>query len=161
LARFPYVCITNCDILFNEAFFDLCAHRLQPKTFYRFLEYETQAVASWELTAIEETLSAAHCINEDLADPVNWSLGSIAFKSGDAMLMDRESWLAIRGFPENEVWVHSDLIVCVVVNNNRIPLKVEPEARVYTYPQHRTLKAQEFELLKTYEYSDKMVCNGS
>jgi hypothetical protein len=158
-ARFPYVCITNCDLLFNDAFFDLCANRLEPNTFYRFLAYETPPVASWHLQRIERTLPRATCINPKLADSNQWTLNCIAYKSGDVMLMDRESWLKIRGFPENEIWVHSDLIVCTVVNNNRIQLKVDPNARVYTYPQGRNWVAKPFELEKSYKYVKSLVCN--
>ena len=158
-ARFPYVCVTNCDVLFNAAFFELCASGLQSNVFYRFLEYETPAVAAWELAGIEASFGDAVCINPDLADPHKWSLKTIAFKSGDAMLLDRRSWEKVEGFPENEVWVHSDLIVCTVVNNNRIPLHVPTEAKVYTYPQDRALVEKPFELAKSYEYLERVACN--
>jgi cellulose synthase/poly-beta-1,6-N-acetylglucosamine synthase-like glycosyltransferase len=157
--KYPYVCITNCDVLFNTAFFDLCATRLEPATFYRFLEYETPPVMSWDLESIEATFGDAVCINPNLRYACKWSLKNIAYKSGDAMLLDRESWLNIKGFPENEVWVHSDLIVCTVVNNNGFTLKVEEEAKVYTYPQTRTLVERPFELQKTYEYLERKTCN--
>jgi hypothetical protein len=157
LAKYPYVCLTNCDVLFNADFFDLCRHRLKPRTFYRFLEYETPPVVSWNLKKIQETLTVSTCINEGLLTQRN--LKSVAFKSGDAMLMDAESWRMIRGFPENEVWVHSDLIVCNVVNNNGLALVVDEQAKVYTYPQERTVVEREFELAKTYEYFYRRTCN--
>ena len=158
-SKYPYVCITNCDILFNQAFFELCASQLEPKTFYRFFEYETPAVQTWELDSIETSFKDAVCLNKELEFACKWSLKNIAFKSGDAMLLDRGSWLQIRGFPENEVWVHSDLIVCTVVNNNGFILKVEPDVKIYTYPQTRTLVERPFELEKTYEYLNRKTCN--
>ena len=157
-ARFPFVCITNCDVLFNEGFFDLCT-RLQPKTFYRFLQYETPTPAAWDFKEIQGTFESSVCFNPSIVDPANWNLKTIAFKSGDVMLMDRESWLRIKGFPENDVWVHSDLIVCLVANNVGMPLHVDPEAKVYTYPQERTLVERDFELKKTYEYAGRKTCN--
>ena len=156
LAKYPYVCLTNCDVLFNAAFFELCRCRLTPRTFYRFLEYETPVV-SWNLKKIQETFAVSKCINEGLLTHRN--LKTVAFKSGDAMLMDAESWRLIRGFPENEVWVHSDLIVCNVVNNNGFALVVDEEAKVYTYPQERNVVEREFELAKTYEYFYRRTCN--
>ena len=72
--------------------------------------------------------------------------------------MDKSSWSRIKGFPENEVWVHSDLIVCKVVYNNRIPVQVL-ESAIYTVGQTREYVAQAFELFKTYEYYDSVVCN--
>lgn len=157
-ARYPFVCVTNCDILFNAAFFALCAGGLKPNTFYRFLEYETP-VASWNLEKIQETWADATCINADLADPTKWNLKTIAYKSGDVMLMDAESWKRIRGYPENEVWVHSDLIVCTVVRNNGLPLVVPPDVKVYTYPQERTVVERPFELNKSLEYLYRLACN--
>jgi hypothetical protein len=156
-AKYAYVCMTNSDVLFNDAFFDLCAEGLRPRTFYRFYEYETPPVLAWDLARIEESLNDAVCINPDLEKKL--SLKNIAYKSGDAMLLDKESWFAIKGFPENEVWVHSDLIVCTVVNNNGFALKIEPNVRVYTYPQERTLVERPFELEKTYEYLNRKTCN--
>jgi hypothetical protein len=94
-----------------------------------------------------------------LADPSQWTLKNIAYKSGDVMLMDAESWKKIRGFPENEVWVHSDLIVCKVVHNNGLPVNVDKAAAVYTYPQERERVPQAFELNKTYEYYSRLACN--
>jgi len=158
-ALHPFVCMTNCDVLFNQAFFHLCAHDLQPNTFYRFLEYETVPVTSWNLEKIQETFSDATCINADLANPQMWNLKTIGYKSGDAMLMDSESWKRIRGFPENDVWVHSDLVVCTVVRNNGLPLVVPTDAKVYTYPQERDLVERDFELTKSMEYLYKKTCN--
>jgi hypothetical protein len=157
-AKFKYVCITNCDILFNSAFFDLCG-RLDACTFYRFIEYEVPPVQQWDLSTIEGTFAQAKCLNNELLDSKQWNLKNIAYKSGDAMLLDKESWDKIKGFPENEVWVHSDLIVCNVINNNRIPLRIEKDVKIYTYPQERTLVERDFELPKTYEYISRTTCN--
>ena len=71
--------------------------------------------------------------------------------------MDKVNWHKIKGFPENTVWVHSDLIVCKVVNNNGIPVVVPPKVKIYTLPQVRNYKEQPYELEKTMEYFN--VCN--
>ena len=156
LARFPFVCITNSDILFHPSFFDVV---FEPRTFYRFVEYEITNVNRWDLQSVEEQYKDAVCINPDLLDENKWNLKTIAYKSGDAMLLDKTTWLEIGGFPENEVWVHSDLIVCTVVNNNCIPLKVVDGVKIYTFVQERTLVERDHELAKTYEYLTKKRCN--
>ena len=157
-AKYDYVCVTNCDVLFNDAFFRLL-ESLKPATFYRFLEYETAEVERWTLAGVRALFAGATCINPELADPATWTLKNIAYKSGDVMLMDAASWKKVGGFPENEVWVHSDLIVCKVVHNNGLPVCVDPEAAVYTYPQERARVAQPFELARTYDYYDRLACN--
>jgi len=134
-ARFPFVCVTNCDILFSDSFFEL---KFKPVTFYRFLTYETAPVDDWTLTlaAAKSLFDSATLVNPDLIQAM--TLNNVAHKSGDIMLMDKATWLKVGGFPENEVWVYSDLVVCTVVSNNGVPLEV-PEARIYTYPQaHQT-----------------------
>lgn len=157
-AKFDYICVTNCDVLFNDAFFALLG-ALKPATFYRFLEYETAEVELWNLRGVQALFGAAKCINPELADPAQWTLKNIAYKSGDVMLMDAASWKRVGGFPENEVWVHSDLIVCKVVHNNGLQVCVDKDAAVYTYPQERARTAQPFELQKTYEYYNRTSCN--
>jgi hypothetical protein len=157
-AKYDYVCVTNCDVLFNAAFFEMLG-QLKPATFYRFLQYETPEVDVWSLRGVTALFPQAVCINPELADPAQWTLKNIAYKSGDVMLMDAASWKKIRGFPENEVWVHSDLIVCKVVHNNGLPVNVDKAAAVYTYPQERARAPQAFELNKTYEYYSRLACN--
>jgi GT2 family glycosyltransferase len=98
-------------------------------------------------------------LNPDLADPSQWNLKTVAYKSGDIMLLDRESWNKIKGFPENDVWVHSDLVVCTVARNNGFSLVVDPAVKIYTYPQERTVVEREFELLKSYDYLLRLDCN--
>lgn len=157
-AKYDYICVTNCDVLFNAAFFEQLG-RLRPATFYRFLQYETAEVERWTLAGVQALFAGATCINPELADPALWTLKNIAFKSGDVMLMDAASWRKIKGFPENEVWVHSDLIVCLVVNANGLPVVVDAGAKVYTYPQERALAEKPFELEKTFEYRGRLQCN--
>jgi hypothetical protein len=142
-AKYDFICVTNCDITFNDAFFPFLK-TIQPQVFYRFLQYEKDNV--------NET-----CINSDLKDKSKWTLNAIAKKSGDIMLMDKTSWYKIKGYPENTVWVHSDLIVCKVVNNNKIPVVVPPQVKIYTLPQIRKYSEQPYEIEKTLEYFN--VCN--
>jgi hypothetical protein len=111
------------------------------------------------LAGVQALFAGATCINPELADPAQWTLKNIAFKSGDVMLMDAASWRKIKGFPENEVWVHSDLIVCLVVNANGLPVVVDADAKVYTYPQERARAEKPFELEKTFEYRGRLCCN--
>ena len=142
-AKYDFICVTNCDITFNSQFFSFLKS-IQPNVFYRFLQYEKDDFT--------ET-----CINPELKDKTKWTLNAIAHKSGDIMLMDKVNWHKIKGFPENTVWVHSDLIVCKVVNNNGIPVVVPPKVKIYTLPQVRNYKEQPYELEKTMEYFN--VCN--
>jgi hypothetical protein len=153
-ARFPFLCVTNCDILFSDSFFDL---RFEPATFYRFFTYETAAVQDWALSLVEAKalFADAFLLNAELA--TCRTLNNVAQKSGDIMLMDRATWLKVGGFPENDVWVYSDLVVCTVVSNNGLRLEV-PDAKIYTYPQkHQT--GQVFEHKRSLEYLRSTTCN--
>jgi len=154
-AKHPFICVTNCDIVFGPCFFEFLPSAV-PNVFYRFLQYETVSVE----TTVDSVLgSPCKCINPDLADKSKWTLNAIAYKSGDIMLMDARAWRQIRGYPENEVWVHSDLIVCCVAHNNQIAVDVPPNVRIYTSPQQRSLVAQPFELQQAYHYLSRLTCN--
>jgi hypothetical protein len=143
-AKYDFLCVTNCDITFDSTFFTFLPS-IKPSIFYRFIEYELQGK--------EEV-----CLNPNLKDPSKWTLYEIARKSGDIMLMDKQLWYKIKGYPENEVWVHSDLIVCKVVNNNRVPVIIPPHVKIFTLPQDRTrYSEQPHELQKVTEYFN--VCN--
>lgn len=153
-AKYEYICVTNCDIMVGRNFF--AELLLEPNVFYRFLQYETLEKC-W---TTEEGLAApCKCLNEELLDETKWTLNAVANKSGDIMLMDAGSWRKIGGFPENEVWVHSDLIVCKVVHNNGIKLKVNPNVRVLTWPQEKHAVGTVRELLTSYAYYNAVVCN--
>jgi len=155
LAKHPFICVTNCDIVFGPCFFEFLPRAL-PHVFYRFLQYETDTIES----TVEAVLSSpCTCINPELADKSKWTLNAIAYKSGDIMLMDARAWRQIRGYPENEVWVHSDLIVCCVAHNNQFAVDVPPNVRIYTSPQQRTLVAKSFELERAYAYLSRLACN--
>lgn len=153
-ARFAFVCVTNCDILFSDSFFEL---RFQPNVFYRFLTYETAPVDDWTLSlaAAKALFAEATPVNPELS--LAKTLNNVAQKSGDIMLMDKATWLKVGGFPENEVWVYSDLVVCTVVSNNGVPLEV-PDASIYTYPQkHQT--GHVFEHNRSLDYFHRKTTN--
>jgi hypothetical protein len=155
-ARFPFVCVTNCDILFSDSFFDL---RFKPTTFYRFLTYETVPVSDWSLTLADAKMLFAEAtpVNPELT--LAKTLNNVGHKSGDIMLMDKDTWMKVGGFPENEVWVYSDLVVCTVVSNNGVPLEV-PDASIYTYPQtHQT--GQVFEHVRSLDYLRRKTTNNT
>ena len=137
-AKYNFICVTNCDIWMNDAFFT-CLETLKQGFLYRFIQVE-----------VGET---EKILNENLLDPSKWTLNAIAYKSGDIMLTTKDIWLQIKGFPENDVWVHSDLIVCKVLSNIGIPLQVPREPRIYTLSQERTYQEKPFEFAKTLEYT--------
>jgi hypothetical protein len=162
-ALYPFVCVTNCDLVFDLAFFCFLK-TVRAKTFYRFMQYEMACPDEWRWHLVKKQLTEpAKCLNPDLRDKSKWTINCIAYKSGDIMLMDKTSWLTIQGFPENEVWFHSDLIVCQVVKNNNIPLIVPAEAKVFTFPQERgsankVVDGVEF-MSKAEEYLHCTTCN--
>jgi len=117
-AKYEFVCITNCDVFFKADFFEWLP-QVRPAVFYRFFMYENDV-----------------CVNPKLG--TGGTLETIAYKSGDIMLMDKASWLNVGGFPESEIWVHSDAIVCMVANNRKMPLMVPP-VRVHTAAHARDL----------------------
>ena len=154
-AKYEYICVTNCDIMVGVNFF-VEMKKLESNVFYRFLQYETLEKC-W--TTEEALVAPCKCLNEELLDEGKWTLNAVANKSGDIMLMDAATWRKIGGFPENEDWVHSDLIVCKVVHNNGLKVKVFKEVRVLTWPQENHAVGTVRELLTSYAYYDAVVCN--
>ncbi len=181
-----FVCITNADILFNTHFFHFVKEKMQKNKFYRFLQYESFNDLSGNyflaLHNAEKNVRrhinpflnviTEHSKNLQKTNNLNIILSAIANKSGDIMLMDRDNWLKIKGFPENIYWVHSDYIVCRVVHNNKIPIEVVQEpVKIYTFlPDNiqpivrnerkegdKAPDVEEWEFAQT--YNDKLTCN--
>jgi len=150
-AKFPFICVTNCDILFSPEFFPFLT-TLEPKTFYRFPQYELVAVP----TSFAEALTLPTTPLNHLCSTS--TLKDIAFKSGDIMLLDADSWLKIKGFPENTIWVHSDLIVCKVAQNNGFALNI-PSVRIFTSPHARAALPGAPALEMSYAYLNASACN--
>lgn len=181
-----FVCITNADILFNTHFFHFVKEKMQKNKFYRFLQYESfNDLSGNYFLALHNAeknvrrhinpflnVTTEHSKNLQKTNNLNIILSAIANKSGDIMLMDRDNWLKIKGFPENIYWVHSDYIVCRVVHNNKIPIEVVQEpVKIYTFlpdtmqPIVRNERkegdkapdVEEWEFAQT--YNDKLTCN--
>lgn len=181
-----FVCITNADILFNTHFFHFVKEKMQKNKFYRFLQYESfNDLSGNYFLALHNAeknvrrhinpflnVTTEHSKNLQKTNNLNIILSAIANKSGDIMLMDRDNWLKIKGFPENTYWVHSDYIVCRVVHNNKIPIEVVQEpVKIYTFlPDNiqpivrnerkegdKAPDVEEWEFAQT--YNDKLTCN--
>lgn len=153
-AKHHYLCVTNSDVFFDAAFFEHLK-MLKPSTFYRFKQYEVAIPEEWTWESALKGVVEAKWENPQVQ---NGTVQGIAHKSGDVMLMHRDEWLKIGGFPENQVWVHSDLIVCVVVSNNGIAVEI-PEARVYTFAQVRERVEQPHEMQTALKYSTRLTTN--
>jgi len=151
MAKYPYVCVTNADVFFDAAFFENIKN-VNHETFYRFKEYEVPVPPEWSWEVVEKTMSKEKRVNAVLDSN---TVQGIAFKSGDVMLMHKDLWQRIGGYPENEVWVHSDLIVCVVVSNNGITVNV-PDGGVYTYVQARERKEAPHEIQTALLYATSL-----
>lgn len=185
-AKGEYVCITNVDILFNLYFFKFLKEKLSKGRFYRFLQYECFNDLSLNYgtplvraernirRVINPFLNVKSQYSKDLQNmkSLDATIAAIANKSGDIMLMDKDNWLKIKGFPENIYWVHSDYIVCRVVHNNKIPMEVIQEpVKIYTFlPDNiqpivrnerkegdKAPDVEEWEFAQT--YNDKLTCN--
>ena len=181
-----FVCITNADILFNNHFFYFVKHNMHKNNFYRFLQYEsyndkTRFYTSPLIKAennvkreINPFLNIKSKYNKNLKkmNSEYATVVAMANKSGDIMLMDRDNWIKIKGFPENIYWVHSDYIVCRVVFNNKIPgIVVQEPVKIYTFlPDNiqpivrnerkegdKAPDVEEWEFAQT--YNDKLTCN--
>jgi len=158
-ARYNYICVTNCDLFFNAAFFR-CLPELKQGTLYRFLQFETCTLPTrWEWDKVKIIPVQGTALNPSLINKDIRTINTVAYKSGDIMLMHRDVWSMIKGFPENEEWVHSDLVVCAVVCNNNIPVEVPSDAFVYTYPQIRTVGDHSRAMAKAKTYLNKKECN--
>ena len=181
-----FVCITNADILINMDFFYFIKNKIQKNVFYRFLQYESfnDKSISYLTPLIKAEKNVKREVNPFLnvkskyyknLKNMNSSYATVvamANKSGDIMLMDRDNWIKIKGFPENIYWPHSDYIVCRVVYNNKITgLVVQEPVKIYTFlpdgiqpivrnerkEGEKAPDVEEWEFAQT--YNNKFTCN--
>ena len=123
-----FLCITSGDVLMNDKFFYYLKH-LQNNCFYRFLSYSIKkldipienAEISYVINYCNNNI--IHCVNDKELQRSS-TIDDIALKSGNIMVMDRNNWIRIGGFPECGIFNHTDLVVCMVVANNKI--KIQP-----------------------------------
>jgi hypothetical protein len=122
-----YVCMTSADQLFSEDFFIFIKTSLQKKIFYRFATYEIPIIDISDIYTndnynIESLLEKCKNSNKRLCNPgcfdSNINAIKLGQKSGDIMLLDRESFNDIKGWPENDCFTHMDTVVCIVATNN-------------------------------------------
>lgn len=122
-----FLCITSGDVLMNDKFFDYLKY-LKNNYFYRFLSYSIKSLdIPIENVDIDYVINHCnnniiHCMN-NLASQQSSTIDDIALKSGNIMLMDRNNWIRIGGFPECGIFNHTDLVVCMVVANNKIRIQ--------------------------------------
>ena len=138
-----FLCFTSGDILMNSYFFDFI-HDIRENCFYRFLTYAVN-VYKENISTIKLHDALYHCENNiercynlDAFKSFK-TVWDIAYKSGDIMLMDRNNWIKIQGFPENGYFHHTDSIVCsVVMNNDNISIyKVNLPVKIYSVHHDR------------------------
>ena len=141
-SRGKYLCCTNADVLMSDEFFKILP-QLNSGSFYRFLSFEVEKLDKpWRDCDLEYYIrycenNTLRCYNANLQDCPR--LSDIAYKSGDIMLMHRDLWFKIKGFPENGCFCHADYGVCIVVENNSIPIRYFPEpVKVYTLQHSRS-----------------------
>ena len=138
-----YLCCTNGDILMNDDFFKILSQLDEHEnSFYRFLCFEVKELdKAWQDCDLEYLSrycenNTLRCYNDRLRGCT--STNNIAYKSGDIMLMHRNLWFKIKGFPENGCFHHTDLGVCIVAENNRIPFRYFPEpVKIYSLQHSR------------------------
>ena len=139
-----YLCCTSGDVFMNDEFFKTLLQLDQyENTLYRSLSYEVKELDKHWKDCDLEYLSN-YCENNTLRCYNNHIMGGIkvsdvAYKSGDIMLMNRDLWIKIKGFPENGCFHHTDYGVCIVANNNRIPFRCFIEnIKVYSLQHSRS-----------------------
>ena len=167
-----FVCMTSADQLFSESFFIFIKNSLYPNTFYRFATYEIPKFDTKSLSIIE-IIQKCNDSNSKLCNPgcFSYPLDPIKLgqKSGDIMLLDRLSFEKIKGWPENDCFVHVDCSVCFVAFNN-FNIFVPPNnicsytfEQEYREPQEKFLTTGEsynqYQWRKCLSYSDKLLCN--
>jgi len=122
-----FLCITSGDVLMNNKFFDFLRY-LRNNCFYRFLSYNVKKLdIPIENADIVDVINhcnnnITHCVNGNALHRSS-TIDDIALKSGNIMLMDRNNWIRIGGFPECGIFNHTDLVVCMVVANNKIQIQ--------------------------------------
>jgi len=136
-----YLCCTSGDVLMNDDFFKILSD-LDENSFYRFLSFEVKELdKAWKDCDIEYIThycknNTLRCYNDYMRNPT--SVADISYKGGDIMLMSRDWWIKIRGFPENGCFHHTDNVVCHAISNNNIKLNrcLEP-IKIYTLQHNR------------------------
>lgn len=122
-AKGIYTCMTSADVFLSEIFFIYIRECLNKEIFYRFATYEIPR-HNFEINVnIEDLMNyCENCDDKRLANPGCFddsiSVIKLGQKSGDIMLLDTESFKKIKGWPENDCFVHMDLATCIVATNN-------------------------------------------
>jgi hypothetical protein len=123
-----------------------------PRIFYRFATFEIPEI-KWS-NNIEDIMKQCYATpNKVLCNPGcfsnNLSPITIGQKSGDIMLLDRISWLKIRGWPEYECFVHVDTAVCFVASNNfDVHVPQDISICTYTMQQNQRDRPDRFVIIK-------------
>jgi hypothetical protein len=128
--------------------------KIEEKIFYRFATFEIPKYSKDKMVSCDilnpsdiytnVTFSSLldYCrghTNKRLCNPgcfvENPNPVELSQKSGDIMLLDRDSFLMIKGWPENGCFVHMDMATCIVATNN-FPFIVAPiDVCIYTFTQ--------------------------
>ena len=140
-----YLCCTSGDVFMNDEFFEILSD-LDDNSFHRFLSFEVKELdKAWQYCGLEYLSrycenNTLRCYNDELrTHPSAMTTDFAAYKSGDIMLMSRDMWIKIRGFPQNGCFHHTDYVVCSVVNNNKMKLVTHLEpVKIYSLQHSRS-----------------------
>jgi hypothetical protein len=172
-----YVCMTSADQILSEPLFVYIKHELKPQMFYRFATFEVPELPETNMDGLMEFCQNTN--DKVLCNPGCFldSIGAIDLgqKAGDIMLLDRSSWMQIRGWPEYECFVHVDTAVCFVIVNN-FDTCIPRDTSICTYTPRQTsrdhkedrfvllknklfLSYDEYQTQRCLAYRDKLVSN--
>jgi hypothetical protein len=175
-----YTCMTSCDVLLSEMFFNYIKNCLNKEIFYRFATYEIPRYDYDINTNIEDIINYCEkCENKRLVNPGCFeeiiTVIKLAQKSGDIMLLDTISFKKIEGWPENICFVHMDLATCIVATNNYPFMIPEKNICSFTFTQeyrnsstngkyiqlndNKQITLEDYQLMIALSYMDKKKSN--
>ena len=135
-SKYKFIIINNIDIIYDEEFFKF-SKTLVPATLYRITTYEINNINTDSDSFMEHKLlfkkNICHC-----CFPISKSKSpsQIGIKSGDIMVLDRDSWLKVNGVPYGDYRFHTDFSIILVLMNNFSVIIPDKKICIYTKKQN-------------------------
>ena len=135
-AKEKFVVVNSIDIIYDETFFTFIKS-IKTKTLYRLTTYSIKDVDTSNTYYEKHQLLFKKNITHRHFPPATsfhprFDLG---VKSGDIMLLDRQSWLSIRGTPFGNDRHHVDFSTILVITNNYNTVVPDKKICIYTKEQ--------------------------
>jgi hypothetical protein len=159
-AHGEFICMTSADQILSDKLFLYIKNNLKKEIFYRFATYEIEPInIDFNNINIDDFMNKCTIENKHLCNPAMFPLVDkklngveLGQKSGDIMILDRSSFMKIKGWPENYCFAHVDTAVCFVAINNFNYGVPDKNICTYTFKQSHREPSNKFIIINDNNY---------